>query len=195
MADDDVEPKASPSLNLPQSNSTVEVHIVNTTTDMVVPAKAFIQPVQKGHEYMNMPTFAFLVKNKMLGKTIMFDLGSRKDWWNHSPAAHDSIKTRIPGLNIPKSINEVLREGGEDDSKVDAVIWSHWHWDHTGDISLFPKSADLYVGPGFRKAFMPGYPLREDSPMLERDFEYVIEPLSCRRIFPITSNSEYNTNR
>ncbi len=43
--------------------------------------------------------------------------------------------------------------------------------DHTGDLSLFPRSADLYVGPGFKEAFMPGYPSRKDSPMLESDFE------------------------
>ena len=45
--------------------------------------------------------------------------------------------------------------------------------DHTGDISLFPNSTDLYVGPGFKEAFMPGYPSKKDSPMLESDFKYV----------------------
>ncbi|KAG6995470.1 hypothetical protein G7Y79_00045g081410 [Physcia stellaris] len=119
---------------------------------------------------MNMPTFAFLVKNRKLGKTLMFDLGCRVDWWNHSPVAHGSIKNGIPGLKITKSVNEVLRDGGEDDSDVGAVVWSHWHWDHTGDISLFPDSTDLYVGPGFKEAFMPGYPSKKDSPMLESDF-------------------------
>lgn len=128
MADQEIQPKAGPFLNLPKSDSTVEVHIVNTTTDIVVPAKAFVQPVQKGHEHMNMPTFAFLVKNRKLGKTLMFDLGCRVDWWNHSPVAHGSIKNGIPGLKITKSVNEVLRDGGEDDSDVDAVVWSHWHW-------------------------------------------------------------------
>lgn len=152
MADQVIQPKPSPSLNLPQSDSTVEVHIVNTTTDMVVPANAFIQPVQKGHETMNMRTCAFLIKNKKLGKTIIFDLGCRKDWWNHAPATASSIKNQIPALNITKSINEILREGGEDDSKVDGVVWSHWHWDHTGDMSLFPKTTDLYVGPGVKEA-------------------------------------------
>ncbi len=44
--------------------------------------------------------------------------------------------------------------------------------DHTGDPSLFPKSADLVVGPGFKEAFMPGYPAKKDSPLLESDFEY-----------------------
>lgn len=171
MADQVIEPKPSPSLNLPQSDSVVEVHIVDTTTDMVVPANAFIQPVQKGHETMNMRTCAFLIKNEKLGKTIIFDLGCRKDWWNHAPAGASSIKNKIPALNVTKSINEILREGGEDDSKVDGVVWSHWHWDHTGDMSLFPKTTDLYVGPGVKEAFMPGYPLKEDSPFLEKDLE------------------------
>ena len=54
MAGDEVQPKAHPSLNLPKSNSTVEVSIINTTTDIVVPAKAFVEPVQKGHEHMNL---------------------------------------------------------------------------------------------------------------------------------------------
>jgi glyoxylase-like metal-dependent hydrolase (beta-lactamase superfamily II) len=171
MADQEPQAKPTPSLNLPKGDNTVEVHIINTTTDIVVPAWAFVQPVQKGHETMNMPTFAFLIENKKLDKRFMFDLGCRKDWWNHSPAAHASIKNGIPGLKIDKSINEVLKEGGVDDTRINGVVWSHWHWDHTGDISLFPTSADLYVGPGFKEAFMPGYPGKKDSPMLESDFK------------------------
>ena len=170
---DEIRPKANPPLNLPQSNSIVQVHIINTTTDIVVPAKAFVQPVQKGHEHMNMPTFAFLVENKRVGKTIMFDLGCRKDWWNHSPAARGAIKRGIAGLNVPKNVNEILRDGGVVDQKIDGVVWSHWHWDHTGDISLFPSSTDLYVGPGFKSAFLPGYPSTDDSPILENDVKFV----------------------
>ncbi|KAL2059326.1 hypothetical protein ABVK25_000618 [Lepraria finkii] len=171
MADQEIKAKANPSLNLPKGDHTVEVHIINTTTDIVVPAGAFVQPVQKGHETMNMPTFAFMVENKKQGKLFMFDLGCRKDWWNHSPAAHASIKNAIPGLNISKNVNEILKEGGVDDTRINGVVWSHWHWDHTGDLSLFPASADLYVGPGFKEAFMPGYPVKKDSPMLESDFK------------------------
>ena len=171
MADSEIQAKPPPSLNLPKGDSTVDVYIINTTTDIVVPAGAFVQPVQQGHETMNMPTFAFMIVNKSLNKTIMFDLGCRKDWWNHSPAAVASIKNGIPGINIPKNINEILKEGGVDEKKVDGVVWSHWHWDHTGDVSLFPQSTDLYVGPGFKGAFMPGYPSKKDSPMLESDFK------------------------
>ena len=171
MAGDEIEPKAHPFLKLPQSGSTVEVSIINTTTDIVVPAIGLIAPVQKGHEYVNLPTFAFLVKNRKLGKTIMFDLGCRKDWWNHAPASYASIKNGIPGLNVVKNVNELLREGGVDDQKIDAVVWSHWHCDHTGDLSLFPKSTDLYVGPGFKENFMPGYPTNKDCPVLDEDFK------------------------
>ena len=171
MAGDEIKPQPHPSLNLPQSNSTVELSLINTTTDLVCPAKVFVDPVQKGHEYLNMPTFAFLVENKNLGKRVMFDLGCRKDWWNLSPAAYASIKHGIPGIIIPKNVNDILHEGGVDDRKIDAVVWSHWHFDHIGDLSLFPQSTDLYVGPGFSENFMPGYPTNKDCEILDADFK------------------------
>ena len=171
MAGDEIKPQPHPSLNLPQSNSTVEVSIINTTTDLVCPAKSLVEPVQKGHEYLNLPTFAFLIENKHTGRTIMFDLGCRKDWWNLSPAAYASFKNDIPGINIPKNVNEILREGGVDERKIDAVVWSHWHPDHIGDLSLFPQSTDLYVGPGFSENFMPGYPTNKDCPILDAEFK------------------------
>ena len=40
-----------------------------------------------------------------------------------------------------------------------------------GDLSLFPHSTSLYVGPGFKHKFMPGYPINTDSPMLDKDFK------------------------
>lgn len=48
---------------------------------------------------------------------------------------------------------------------------SHYHWDHTGDPSTFPPSTDLVVGPGFKKAFTPGYPKNQDSPIRESDYQ------------------------
>ena len=169
---EEIQPKQHPSLNLPKSNSTVDVHIINTTCDIVVPANAFVQPVLKGQDTLNLPTCSFLVENKKLGKTILFDLGCRKDWWNFAPMVLELIKKSIPGLHVPKGINEILEEGGVDLRKINGIVWSHWHWDHTGDPSLLPKSAELIVGPGFKKSFMPGYPAKADSPMLETDFEY-----------------------
>ncbi|KAL9007756.1 MAG: hypothetical protein Q9173_007043 [Seirophora scorigena] len=156
MADHDIQSRQKPSLNLPKSDSTVEVSMINTTTEIVVPSWAIVRPVLKGHETMNMPTFAFLIKNKKLGKSIVFDLGCRKDWWNFAPAVYNVINDGIPGLNVPKNINEILEDGKEDVGKIGGMIWSHWHWDHIGDPSLFPKSAEVIVGPGFKDAFLPG---------------------------------------
>ncbi|OQV09900.1 hypothetical protein CLAIMM_13976 isoform 3 [Cladophialophora immunda] len=48
---------------------------------------------------------------------------------------------------------------------------SHWHWDHIGDPSTFPSSAQLVVGPGFKEAFLPGYPAKQDSPIRESDYK------------------------
>jgi hypothetical protein len=64
------------------SGATVTVQIINTTTNVVCPTAYFLEPTIKGQEHLNLPTFAFLIENKALGKRVLFDLGCRKDWWN-----------------------------------------------------------------------------------------------------------------
>jgi hypothetical protein len=51
-----------------------------------------------------------------------------------------------------------------------AVIWSHHHLDHTGDVSLYPRSTELVLGPGIIEAHLPGYPANPQSELLESDF-------------------------
>ena len=41
---------------------------------------------------------------------------------------------------------------------------------HTGDISTFPTSTKLIVGPGFKEVFLPGYPTDPKGHVLESDF-------------------------
>lgn len=50
------------------------------------------------------------------------------------------------------------------------AVNSHWHWDHIGDPSSFPPTTNLIVGPGFKKAMLPGFPANRDSPLLESDW-------------------------
>lgn len=52
-----------------------------------------------------------------------------------------------------------------------SVIWSHYHWDHTGNMSLFPPSTELIVGPGFKGSplLLPGFPENPDSPVCSSD--------------------------
>jgi hypothetical protein len=53
------------------------------------------------------------------------------------------------------------------------VIWSHFHWDHIGNMALFPASTEIVVGPGFKSApqLLPGFPEKLDSPVLVSDFK------------------------
>lgn len=161
---------ASAAISVPKSDSICDISIIDTTTKFVVPAEAFVAPVQKGHETMNMPGFAFLVHNVSKSKKILFDLGCRKDWWSLPPAAKNMITAGVTGIEVYKSVNEVLREGGVDDGSIDGVVLSHGHFDHTGDLSLFPESVELFVGPGFKDRMIPAYPARTDSQMSETDF-------------------------
>ncbi|KAF2097140.1 hypothetical protein NA57DRAFT_66817 [Rhizodiscina lignyota] len=166
----DIQPEPTPDLHLPKGDTAVQLSIINAQCDIVCPSSGFVKPIIKGHPYLNLPTFCFHIRHPS-GKEILFDLGGRKDYWNFSPNTFATIKKLIPAVNITKGVDEILTEGGVDISKISAMVISHWHWDHLGDPSLFPKSAELIVGPGFKKNFMPGYPAQEDAHLLETDFE------------------------
>lgn len=56
-----------------------------------------------------------------------------------------------------------------------ASVNSHHHFDHIGNMALFPQTTDLIVGPGFRDEYMPGYPARKDAWILESDYQYVVD--------------------
>lgn len=52
-----------------------------------------------------------------------------------------------------------------------SLISRYHHLDHSGDTSTFPKHTKILVGPGFRDAFLPGFPAKEGSPFPESAFE------------------------
>ncbi|KAH8812102.1 metallo-beta-lactamase superfamily protein [Xylogone sp. PMI_703] len=158
-------------LTFPPSNSTVEVRIINTTTNIVCPTDFFLEPPIRGQELLNFPTFAFLIENKTLKKAALFDLGGRKDWWNLSPSVQASIRNGVSGLEVTKNISEILEEEGYDLKDINSLILSHSHWDHLGNPSLFSKNSEVVVGPGFKKEFLPGYPTNLDSFLLDTDFD------------------------
>ena len=146
------------------------VSLIDTTCDLVCVARDSIQPVLSGQLYLNLGTYAFLLEHAEKGTRLLYDGGGRKDWWNLSKVNVAGIQTGLPGLKVEKNINEILREGGVDDASINTIVWSHAHWDHIGDASLFPPSTNVVVGPGFTKRFMPGYPTDPEADMLDSDF-------------------------
>ncbi len=92
--------------------------------------------------------------------------------------------------HVERELTDVLREHGSiSPSDIDATIFSHHHDDHTGDTSKFP-SARIVVGPGYKEAYLPGYPkhpestdttsdLYEGREVIELDFSDSEDPSVC----------------
>ncbi|RSM04454.1 hypothetical protein CEP52_006858 [Fusarium oligoseptatum] len=156
MSNPEISPKTAPSLVLPPGKVICQVSAVDTTANLAVPSDTLVQPPIPGHELMNFPTIAFLITHHS-GDHVMFDLGTRKDFWNLPPPTAAIIDTKIPG--------------GVDLKKLRAAIISHWHFDHVGDPSTFPETMEFIVGPGFSRDFLPGYPTVEGSPFFEGNFK------------------------
>ena len=77
-------------------------------------------------------------------------------------------------MDTTKSVREILEDVNDtntvDINTVEAIIWSHHHFDHTGDVSTFPPSTDLIVGPGVTESLLPGYPDSPNSTLLKSDY-------------------------
>ncbi|PWY75018.1 metallo-beta-lactamase superfamily protein [Aspergillus heteromorphus CBS 117.55] len=167
-------------LEFPKSDRTVRVRMVDTTTLMTIKSQVLIQPVQPGHEILNLTDVAFLVEDEVSGEKVMFDLGTRKDYWNLPAVIRQHLDELIPSLRIDKDVTEILSESGVPLSDIGSVVWSHYHWDHIGNVALFPSSTSLVVGPGFKShpGLLPGFPDIADSPVPTDAFSRreVVEP-------------------
>ncbi|KAK4119085.1 hypothetical protein N657DRAFT_321601 [Parathielavia appendiculata] len=161
--------QSAPDMGILPSPHTVDVAIIDTTgTIRGVPSQLFLTPPVKGYDWLALPVFSFLVKHPSLDRSIVFDLGIRKDWENLSPAVLSQLKNHGWNVHVDKDVSEILHDAGVNVNKVEAIIWSHHHADHTGNPNTFPSSTSLIVGPGF-KSVLPGYPTNPNSPILESD--------------------------
>ncbi|KAJ6463978.1 beta-lactamase-like protein [Mycena sanguinolenta] len=112
---------------------------------MVSSAANFLSPVPPGYENITPPIFAFLIQNTTTKQRVMFDLGLRKDLENAAPSVVELVKTGRLKIPVRRDIVEQLEDDGVDLKSISAVIWSHSHVDHTGDMSKWPSSTDLVV--------------------------------------------------
>jgi len=166
-------PPSPPPLNIPSSQATVKVSIVNTTAHVGnIPADLFVEPkIPEGIKTLEAPCFSFLIRHEASKQSFLFDLGIRKDWENGPAFVVGYIKDGNWKVNVEKNTNEVLKEHGVDPGSINSIIWSHFHWDHTGDPATFPSSTSLIVGPGFKEAFLPGHPIDPEGRVSSSAFE------------------------
>ncbi|KAJ3535029.1 hypothetical protein NM208_g7305 [Fusarium decemcellulare] len=163
-----------PQVDIPNSNSTVSVSIIDTTSWAYrIPCHDFFRPPFEGLDSFDLCSYAFLItrRDKHGERHVLFDLGIRKDWENLVPDMVESLKKWGTTVKVDKAVVDILRDGGTDLNKIDAIIWSHLHWDHTGNLASFPSSAALVVGPGINSRFMPGWPTVSDADFRETDVE------------------------
>jgi len=59
-----------------------------------------------GHEFINLPTFAFLIENKKLGKKVLFDVGGRTDYWNYAPHTLSLLRASSAGMKCEKGVGQ-----------------------------------------------------------------------------------------
>ncbi|KAJ4393092.1 hypothetical protein N0V93_002299 [Gnomoniopsis smithogilvyi] len=139
-------------------------------------------PVEGFETFKTMPTWSFLIESPS-GKKVLFDLGVHVDLTKYIPRTQNNIKKNGWDIVAKEHVADIIRRHGVDPKEIDSVIWSHSHFDHLGDITTFPPTTELVVGPGFKDVAGPGYPAKEDAPVTQED-------LSARDVREITFPSQ-----
>lgn len=157
---------------IPPSDNAVSLSIIDTTSTILAPAKEFVKPVLESHDIWTVPAYAFLIRNLSQNRTIIFDLGVRKDFDSLAPGLVQRIKASGFAVKTEKGVRDSLDEHDIDTSgdNIEAIIWSHCHFDHTGNPSSFDAATALVVGPGVKANLMPGYPTNPESSLLDSDW-------------------------
>ena len=157
-------------IEIPEGSVAVKVHLINPVNFGPAQIHRFMAPAVPGLKtFETSPSHSFYIEHPS-GRRLVFDLGIRKDYENYSKSVADYLPTTNYNIQVSKNVSEILEANGVEPSSIEAVIWSHWHWDHIGDPSTFPNFTDLVVGPGFKDNCFPAYPTDPNSYMMESAF-------------------------
>ncbi|KAI2632153.1 Metallo-hydrolase/oxidoreductase [Hypoxylon sp. NC1633] len=164
-------PLSPPALHVPASSSTVDVRVIDTNTRLYLKPGIFWTPILRGFEGPHAPIYCFLITHG--DRHIIFDLGVRRDWENLAPKLVQVIKEVTEVTSNERDVASVLDDDASGlsirSSDIEAVVWSHNHFDHVGDPSRFPPSTQLVVGPGVKAVSWPGYPSNPKGLVLDSD--------------------------
>ncbi|KAI0441741.1 beta-lactamase-like protein [Xylaria telfairii] len=159
-------------VDIPPSRATVSVSIIDTGSWAYnVPYENFFSPLLDGLDTFDFCSYVFLVTHHGTDgeRRVLFDLGMRKDCEELFPIAIQTIKNLGYDMEMEKDTADILVEHGGKLSEIEAIVWSHLHWGHTGNPSRFPNSVKVLVGPGVIEASMLGWPKAATAEFNETD--------------------------
>ena len=158
----------------PYQGHCVKVSVINGAKPHM-PANMLVHPAPQGQKYMNLADFSFLIESRHCNQKVLFDLAFMKDLGNRMPPALKALfagdEHDMGGIDEFHNVPDTIQAQGIRLSVINAVIWSHAHIDHVGDLSVFPPNTDLIVGPGLKASCMPGYPTNPDAFVLDSAFQ------------------------
>jgi hypothetical protein len=120
-------------LNIPPSQHTVDVCVIDSTADIRVPLEFFVKDPLPGHDTLKCPSYVFLIESP-LGRRVLFDLGLRVDKVSLPPV----IRKGIPGLimDAERDIATILQGGRYALDDIDSIIWRYEKQNNTRIRSL-----------------------------------------------------------
>jgi glyoxylase-like metal-dependent hydrolase (beta-lactamase superfamily II) len=85
----------------------------------------------------------------------------------------DHVQSTNSTLEVTSDVVDILKSASIPLGSFHALIWSHHHVCHAGDVSLFPQDIPLVVGRGFKSNSKthPGYPQNPTAHTLQDAFE------------------------
>ncbi|EED24351.1 hypothetical protein TSTA_077180 [Talaromyces stipitatus ATCC 10500] len=136
-----------------------------------LPTSMLLTPSVEYYEKLpELGSWSFLVESSK-GRKVLFDLGGPSDISLFPPQVAEAVEKADAKIEVTRTVADILIENGIEPAHIDSVILSHGHWDHVGDITVFPSTTELVVGPGFKEVYYPGYPTKPDVELSERYFE------------------------
>jgi glyoxylase-like metal-dependent hydrolase (beta-lactamase superfamily II) len=76
------------------------------------------------------PALSFLLRHSSSDRTVVFDLGVRRDFDQLPPTTLERVNKYFTP-SVPQTADESLEKGGLHPSSIDYVIYSHLHWGDT----------------------------------------------------------------
>ncbi|KAF7312901.1 Metallo-beta-lactamase superfamily protein [Mycena kentingensis (nom. inval.)] len=129
---------------VPQSTSTVRVsRFIIANLSGTNELHTLVAPILPGRDTFASPLYSFLVEHGT--RKLLFDIGIRKDTENLAPPLAAQFAAGVFGGKLDTDIFDLLHRAGIPTASIESVIWSHSHFDHTGDMSKFPSSTSLVI--------------------------------------------------